>query len=85
MNMATKDLPIEEARDRRLAGQPLTSAENCPITACRDRDHFEDTIANTNIPPFYASAIYGFCKTFADVRYASPEAHLRLNIVVASL
>lgn len=81
MNMATNEIPVEEARDRRPIELTPTSAEIYPFTACRDRVIFEDIIANTNILPFNTSAMDGFSMTFADVHYASPEAHVHLNIV----
>jgi molybdopterin biosynthesis enzyme len=81
MNMATKEIPLKEARDRHPFGPTPTSAEICLLTACRDRVLVEDSIAKKNLPPLITSTTDGFCITFADVRYTSPEVHVRLNIL----
>ena len=81
MSMDTIEIPVEDTRDRRPFGLTPTSVEICLLTASRDRVLVEDTIAKMDLPPIKASAADGFCIVFADVRYASPEAHVRLNIV----
>ena len=81
MSMATKEIPVEDTRDRRLFGLTPTSVDICLLMACRDRVLVEDTIAKMVLPPIKASATDGFYIAFADVRYTSPEAHVRTNFV----
>ena len=81
MSMATKEIPVEDTRDRRLFGLTPTSVDICLLMACRDRVLVEVTIAKMDLPPIKASATDGFCIAFADVRYTSPEAHVRMNFV----
>lgn len=70
--MTTKEIPVEEARDRRPFGLIPTSTGICLLTACRDRVFIEDTIANTNIPPFITSATDGFCIKFFGCALSLP-------------
>ncbi len=76
--MATKEIPVEDAREWHFSKLTPTSAEICHRG---DRVLVEDIIVNTNIPPLTASAMEGFYMMFTDVRYASIEVHVPLIIV----
>lgn len=74
-------LTVQEAHDRILARiQPL-AAEDVPIELASGRVLGEDVEARQDVPPFANSAMDGYAVRAADVREASAEHPVRLQVV----
>jgi len=78
-------LPVEDARERVLAGiqplaplrLPLTDAYGCVVA--------EDIVATVDLPEFASSAMDGFAVRASDVADATPTAPAELKIVGRAL
>ncbi len=74
-------ITVDEAFDRILSAfQPLPAVE-CDIVDAVDLVLASDIVAHEDIPPFQNSAMDGYAVRSSDLREASPESPVELNIV----
>jgi molybdopterin molybdotransferase len=74
-------LTVQEARDRILAKIEELDAEDLPLESAPGRVLAEEIVARQDVPPFANSAMDGYAVRAVDVREATPEHPVRLQVV----
>jgi molybdopterin molybdotransferase len=74
-------LGVEEALSSILTGAETLPTQRCPLHECLGRALAEDVVAEATLPPWDNSAMDGFAVRSEDVKGASADAPVSLEVV----